>query len=78
MTSKLNQPKTPTEILIDIMENADEIKDIIVIYKTKEDEHGRDDLAYHSNLQSLFPRLALVEEYKVLNITRSYGIEPLD
>lgn len=78
MSSKNNKEKTPTEVLITVMENADDIKDILVIYKLKEDEDGNDGIAYHTTLNDLSKKLALVEEYKMLNIAKVYGLKQED
>jgi len=66
--------RTPTEAIISAMEKADDMVEVVVVYKLKKDEHGKDGIGWVSTLDSSDSKIGLLEEAKLVIFHKTYGM----
>jgi hypothetical protein len=64
--------RTPTEILISAMEHADDMAEVMVIFRLTKDEEGNGGMGWTSEFASLPEKFAFIEEVKMAMFHNSY------
>lgn len=56
------------------MEEADDMEEVIVIYRLKKDSEERDGIAWKSNIDGVHNKRVLIDEAAVMMLATSYGL----
>ena len=64
--------RTPTEILIGAMEHADEMAEVMVLFRLTKDEHGNSGMGWTSEFSTLAEKFAFMEEAKLAMFHSGY------
>lgn len=67
--------KTPTEAIIKAMELADDMVEVVVVYKLKKNETGKDGIGWVSTIESTDGKIGLIEEAKMVIFGKAYGLD---
>lgn len=64
--------ETPTNVLIKAMENADDMAEVMVIFRLKSDANGHGGMGWATMHDTLPKKLAFIEEAKIAMFTNVY------
>jgi hypothetical protein len=65
--------RTPTEILVQAMELAEEMSECVVIFRLTKDGQGNSGMGWVTELPALAQKFAFLEEAKLAMFHKSYG-----
>ena len=65
--------RTPTDAIVMAMERADDMEDVVVLYRLKKFE-GHGGVGWISSIQSTGNKIGLIEEAKMGMFSDAYGI----
>lgn len=79
MSNKMNNEdkKSPTDVLIKALEEAENMTDVIVIYKIKTNTDDFGILGWSSTIENTTQKIGILEETKI-NIVRNAYVERSD
>jgi hypothetical protein len=67
------KPRTPTELLMAVFENVENMEQVMVIFRLKKDADGNGGMGWASEFKSLHGKLAFIEEAKLSMYHAVYG-----
>jgi hypothetical protein len=74
MSNEADQKKrTPTEVLVQAMELAEEMAECVVIFRLMKDGQGHSGMGWVTELPELAQKFAFLEEAKLAMFHKSYG-----
>lgn len=72
---KATRKRTPTESLIAALEHADEMEEVMIIFRLTKDGDGKSGMGWVTERPSLPEKLAFIEEAKMAMFHNSYEKE---
>jgi len=70
----MSEIRTPTDALIQAMEQAEDMEQVIVLYKLKKNNEGNSGIGWVSTITSTDGKIGLLEEGKFAVFGKAYGI----
>jgi hypothetical protein len=67
--------KTPTEAIVKAMEHADDMVEVVIVYKLKKNSDGKDGIGWISTIETTDGKIGILEEAKLVVFGKAYGLD---